>query len=79
MLSIADPQANACPTSETPFINRCQDFDAPGRLLNHLFGPLQPPETPLTPAAGETITFDQSPFVAGRAIDASLAVGDAPR
>ncbi|MBK7424104.1 MAG: poly(3-hydroxybutyrate) depolymerase [Propionivibrio sp.] len=73
MLSIADPQANACPTSATPFINRCQDFDAPGRLLNHLIGPLQPPETPLTPATGETITFDQSPFVAGRAIDAGLA------
>lgn len=70
MLSIADPQANACPTSETPFINRCQDFDAPGRLLTHLFGPLQPP---VTPVAGETITFDQGPFVAGRAIDASLA------
>jgi poly(3-hydroxybutyrate) depolymerase len=70
MLSVADPQANACPTSATPFINRCQDFDAPGRLLAHLLGPLQPP---VSPATGETITFDQSPFVAGRAIDASLA------
>lgn len=76
MLSVADPQANACATSKTPFINRCQDFDAPGRLLNHLIGPLQPPETtetPETPAADETITFNQSPFVAGRVIDASLA------
>ncbi len=70
MLSVADPQANACPTSETPFINRCQDVDAAGRLLTHLLGPLQPPAMPPT---GEMIVFDQRPFVAGRAIDASLA------
>jgi poly(3-hydroxybutyrate) depolymerase len=70
MLSTADPQANACSTSETPFINRCQDFDAPGRLLAHLLGPLQPS---VTPPAGEVVAFDQRPFVAGRAIDASLA------
>ena len=70
MLSIADPKANACPTTEAPFINRCQDFDAAGKLLTHLFGPLQPPATP---PAGEVVAFDQRPFVAGRAIDASLA------
>jgi poly(3-hydroxybutyrate) depolymerase len=70
MLSIVDPQANACRTSETPFINRCQDFDAPGRLLAHLLGPLQPPALP---PAGEVVAFDQRPFIAGRAIDASLA------
>lgn len=70
MLSIADPQANACSTSEAPFINRCQDFDAAGRLLAHLIGPLQPP---LPSAVGEMIVFDQGPFVTGRAIDASLA------
>ena len=33
MLSVADPQANACPTTESPFINRCQDIDAAGKLL----------------------------------------------
>ena len=70
MLSVADPRANACPTSETPFINRCQDIDAAGKLLTHLLGPLQPVATP---PAGEMIVFDQRPFVAGRAIDASLA------
>ncbi|HEX5674918.1 MAG TPA: poly(3-hydroxybutyrate) depolymerase [Azonexus sp.] len=70
MLSVADPQANACPTSETPFINRCQDVDAAGKLLTHLLGPLQPAATP---PAGEMIVFDQRPFVSDRAIDASLS------
>ena len=70
MLSVADPQANACSTSETPFINRCQDVDAAGKLLAHLLGPLQPPAAA---PAGEMRAFDQRPFVNGRAIDASLA------
>lgn len=70
MLSVADPQANACPTSESPFINRCQDVDAAGQLLAHLLGPLQPPAAP---PAGEMVVFDQRPFVRGRAVDASLA------
>lgn len=70
MLSVADPQANACPTSETPFINRCQDVDAAGKLLAHLLGPLQPPAAQ---PAGEMLAFDQRPFVRGRAVDASLA------
>jgi poly(3-hydroxybutyrate) depolymerase len=70
MISVADPQANACPTSESPFINRCQDVDAAGQLLAHLLGPLQPPAAP---PAGEMIVFDQRPFVRGRAVDASLA------
>ena len=69
MLSVADPQANACPTSETPFINRCQNIDAAGKLLTHLLGPLQPPAPP---PAGEMIVFDQRPFVpAGRSTPAS--------
>ena len=63
MLSVADPQANACPTSESPFINRCQDIDAAGKLLTHLLGPLQPPAAA---PAGEMIVFDQRPFVSGR-------------
>lgn len=68
--SVADKQANACGTSETPFINRCGDFDAPGNLLGHLLGPLAPrAETP----DGELMVFDQAPFVDGKAIDASLA------
>ena len=70
MLSVADPKANPCPTTEAPFINRCRDFDAAGKLLTHLFGPLQPPAAQ---PAGEVVAFDQRPFVAGRAVDASLA------
>ena len=70
MLSIADPQTNACSTTESPFINRCQDIDAAGKLLAHLLGPLQPPTGQ---PAGEVIAFDQRPFVSGRAVDASLA------
>jgi len=70
MLSVADPQANPCPTTEPPFINRCRDFDAAGSLLTHLLGPLQ---EQAAPQAGEMIVFDQRPFVTGRAIDASLA------
>jgi poly(3-hydroxybutyrate) depolymerase len=70
MLSVADPLANACPTSESPFINRCQDIDAAGKLLTHLLGPLQ---APAAAPAGEMIVFDQRPFVSGRVIDASLA------
>ena len=70
MLSVADPKANACPTSESPFINRCQDIDAAGKLLTHLLGPLQPP---MAVPPGDMVVFDQRPFIAGRAIDASLA------
>ncbi len=70
MLSVADPQANACPTSESPFINRCQDIDAAGKLLAHLLSPLQ---APAAAPAGEMIVFDQRPFVSGRAVDASMA------
>jgi len=70
MLSVVDPKANTCPTTEAPFINRCQDFDAAGKLLTHLFGQLQPPAKE---PAGEVIAFDQRPYVAGRAVDGSLA------
>jgi len=69
MISVADPQANACGSSQTPYINRCGDFDAAGQLLAHLLGPLQAPAT----AGGDTVSFDQQPFVTGKAIDASLA------
>lgn len=70
MISIADPQANPCATSEAPFINRCGELDAAGELLGHLLGPLHAPAR--TPS-GEIVAFDQRPFVAGKAIDASLA------
>jgi poly(3-hydroxybutyrate) depolymerase len=75
MISAADPQANACVTSEPPFINRCPDpdgiglYDAPKELLRHLLGgPGRKPEP-----AGRLMEFDQRPFVSGRADDAGLA------
>jgi hypothetical protein len=68
MISVADPQANACGSAQPPFINRCGDLDAAGEMLAHLLGPLQPPN-----AAGQLLTFDQRPFVDGKAIDAGLA------
>ena len=70
MISTADTHANACATSEPPFINRCGDLDAAGNLLRHLLGPLQAPTA--TPA-GDMIRFDQRPFVDGKPVDASLA------
>lgn len=70
MISIADPQANACGASEAPFINRCGELDAAGELLGHLLGPLH---APAQAPSGKIVTFDQRPFVAGQAIDASLA------
>jgi len=72
MISTADPQPNACATSEPPFINRCGDLDAAGELLKHLLGPT-PLQAPAKTPGGEIISFDQRPFVAGKPIDASLA------
>jgi len=80
MISVADPQPNACATSAPPFINRCRnpegagDLDAAGQLLAHLLAHL--PDSPLAPpttATGELLEFDQRPYIAGKAIDASLA------
>ena len=70
MPSVSDTQPNACATSNPPYINRCQDFDAAGQLLAHLLGTLKPSTSA---ADGEIITFDQRPFVQGTATDASLA------
>jgi poly(3-hydroxybutyrate) depolymerase len=70
MISVADVQPGTCAASEPPFINRCQKVDAAGELLAHLLGPLQSTGTWI---AENVLAFDQRPFVAGKAIDASLA------
>lgn len=70
MISLADPQPNACGSSEPPFINRCRNFDAAGELLAHLLGSLHTPGSSLD---GEMLAFDQRPFVDGNAVDASMA------
>jgi poly(3-hydroxybutyrate) depolymerase len=70
MISIADPQADACSSMQSPFINRCGELDPAGEMLRHMLGPLQPASTA---ARGEMLAFDQRPFIDGKAIDAAMA------
>ena len=60
MISVEEPQPNACASTEPPFINRCGDFDAAGELLVHLLGPLAPKQEP---PVERVIPFDQRPFL----------------
>lgn len=69
MLSIADPEANACNSSDPPFINRCRDLDAAGELLGHLLGPLAPRTAP---PRGELLAFAQRPYTDVAPADLSL-------
>jgi poly(3-hydroxybutyrate) depolymerase len=59
MITPDAPSEQACAASGVPFINRCGDFDAPGHLLAHLLGKLNPPAAK---AAGDLLVFDQSEF-----------------
>lgn len=70
MISVADPQADACDSMQSPYINRCGDLDPAGEMLTHMLGPLQPPDAT---AQGEMLQFEQGDFVDGKAIDAGLA------
>lgn len=70
MISVADPQPNACGTSEPPYINRCGDLDAAGEMLAHLLGPLAPRNAS---ADGEILAFAQRPFAGIAPFDLSLA------
>lgn len=70
MITVAAPQANACETSQPPYLNRCGELDAAGDLLAHLLGPLQPRAARAT---GELIAFDQGEFTAGKPVDLSMA------
>lgn len=73
MLSIADTKPNACNTSSPPFINRCENLDAAGELLNFLLAPLQGElKPPIQPAAGDILSFDQRPYIQGIPTDSSL-------
>jgi poly(3-hydroxybutyrate) depolymerase len=60
MPSPDDPTANACPTTEPPYLNYCE-LDAAGDLLAHLLGPLAPKAAA---ADGELLAFDQRPYAA---------------
>ncbi|MBL8396587.1 MAG: poly(3-hydroxybutyrate) depolymerase, partial [Candidatus Accumulibacter sp.] len=69
MISISAPQTTACDSNKSPYINKCGNFDAAGRMLEHMLGSLHPPNTSL---GGQMLAFDQQPFIDGKAIDASL-------
>jgi len=58
-----------CATTSSPFINDC-DYDAAGRMLEHLLGPLAPPAAAL---AGRLVEFAQDEFADGDAFGISLA------
>jgi poly(3-hydroxybutyrate) depolymerase len=70
MPSVEPGATGACKTSETPFINRCEQLDAAGQLLAHLLGPLK---LKSAQPEGQLLRFDQRPFFGGKPVDASMA------
>ncbi len=59
----------ACEVTTPPFINDC-DFDAAGKLLEHIYGALAPPAAK---PEGQLVRFDQREFANGNAYAVSLA------
>jgi poly(3-hydroxybutyrate) depolymerase len=57
---ITSDHGGSCAVTAPPYINDCH-FDAAGQLLQHIYGPLDPPAAPET---GRLIAFDQSEFTA---------------
>jgi poly(3-hydroxybutyrate) depolymerase len=70
MIAPQAENARACGATEPPYINRCGDFDAPGRLLAHLLGKLQ---SRARAASGELLAFKQSEFTRPEAGMAQIA------
>lgn len=62
MLSVALDDAQSCEASASPYINRCGDFDAAGRLLAHL---MASPGARAAQPAGQVLRFEQAEFSAG--------------
>ncbi len=56
---ITEEQGPACATTISPFINDC-DYDQAGDLLQHIYGPLDPPAAA---PSGQLIEFDQAAFL----------------
>ena len=50
---------STCSITDEPYINNC-DFDAAGRILNWIYGPLQPARSGAR--QGQFIRFDQRPY-----------------
>lgn len=57
---ITEDFGNECGVAESPYINDC-DFDAAGRLLKHILGPLQPAAA--SADVHGAVAFDQAAFV----------------
>ena len=56
---ITEDQGATCSTTDSPFINDC-DYDQAGDLLQHIYGPLDPP---VAAPSGQLIEFDQAEFL----------------
>jgi poly(3-hydroxybutyrate) depolymerase len=59
----------SCGSTAAPYINDCH-FDAAGKLLQHIYGPLHSPAKQQT---GKLLAFDQNEFASGEAYAISLA------
>jgi poly(3-hydroxybutyrate) depolymerase len=66
---VTEDAGGRCGVTEPPFINDC-DYDAAGRLLTHLLGPLAPPRPD---ARGTLEKFDQVEFTGRDAYGISMA------
>ena len=66
---VTEDAGSRCGVTEAPFINDC-DYDAAGKLLAHLLGPLDPPRPTAT---GKIVAFDQREFADGDAYSISMA------
>ena len=66
---VTENAGNRCSLTDPPYINDC-DYDAAGRLLAYLAGPLEPPRAQ---AAGRIVEFDQREFAGGNAYGISMA------
>jgi poly(3-hydroxybutyrate) depolymerase len=60
---VTDDYGSACSVKAAPYINNC-NFDLAGKVLQHLYGPLNPRNTSALPE-GNFIEFNQSAFVNG--------------
>lgn len=70
MITVADPGANPCGTSQPPYLNRCGTLDVAGELLNHLLGRLAPPAEPPPTALR---SFDQRPYLGPKPLASGMA------
>ena len=66
---VTQDYGGSCAATAAPYINDC-DFDAAGKLLAHLYGPLQPA---IDHPSGRLLAFDQKEFAGGDAKAISLA------